>query len=59
MLDSASNANAEPNPYLNERRHLRLYVDDDLFVVKPSEHRNWTRIAALNDADAILADHWH
>ena len=59
MLDSASNANAEPTPCLNERRHLRLYGDDDLFVVKPSEHRNWTRIAALNDADAILADHWH
>ena len=59
MFDSASNANAEPTPCLNERRHLRLYVDDDLFVVKPSEHRNWTRIAALNDADAILADHWH
>lgn len=59
MLDSTSNANAEPAPYLNERRHLRLYVDDGLFVVKPSEHRNWTRIAALNDADAILADHWN
>ena len=59
ILDSASNANTESPPYLNERRHLRLYVDDDLFVVKPSEHRNWTRIAALNDADAILADHWN
>lgn len=45
-------------PYLNERRQLRLYGDDDLFILKPTEVRYWTRTAGLNDADVILADHW-
>ena len=45
-------------PYLNERRNLRLYLGDSLFMVKPSEVRYWTRSAGLNDADVILADHW-
>jgi hypothetical protein len=45
-------------PYLNERRQLRVYKDDDLFILKPSEIRYWTRTAGLNDADVILADHW-
>lgn len=45
-------------PYLNERRQLRIYSDDDLFILKPSEIRYWTRTAGLNDADVILADHW-
>lgn len=45
-------------PYLNERRQIRLYGSDDLFILKPSEVRNWTRAAGLNDADVILADHW-
>ena len=53
-----SELDASPPPYLNERRHLRLYRADDLFIVKPAETRCWTRIAALNDADLILADHW-
>ena len=45
-------------PYLNERRQLRLYGDDDLYILKPTEVRYWTRTAGLNDADVILADHW-
>lgn len=45
-------------PYLNERRQIRLYGSDDLFILKPSEVRNWSRTAGLNDADVILADHW-
>lgn len=45
-------------PYLNERRQLRLYGDKDLFILKPSETRYWTRTTGLNDADVILADHW-
>ena len=49
---------ADVPPYLNERKQLRLYGDKDLFVLKPSETRYWTRTAGLNDADVILADHW-
>ena len=49
---------ADVPPYLNERRQLRLYGDEDLFILKPTEARYWTRTAGLNDADIILADHW-
>lgn len=49
---------ADIPPYLNERRQLRLYGEDDLFILKPTEVRYWTRTVGLNDADVILADHW-
>lgn len=45
-------------PYLHERRQLRVYGENDLVVVKPSEARYWTRVTGLNDGDIILADHW-
>lgn len=50
--------NADVPPYLNERRQVRIYDDNALFILKPSEVRYWTRAAGLNDGDAILADHW-
>ena len=49
---------ADSPPYLNERRQLRIYGEDHLFILKPTEVRYWTRTAGLNDADLILADHW-
>ncbi|MBF0871781.1 HsdM family class I SAM-dependent methyltransferase [Gluconobacter japonicus] len=49
---------ADIPPYLNERRQMRLYGPEDLFILKPAEIRYWTRTAGLNDADIILADHW-
>jgi len=49
---------ADVPPYLNERRQLRLYGPDDLFILKPTEARYWTTTIGLNDADVILADHW-
>jgi N-6 DNA Methylase len=45
-------------PYVNERRLLRVYLEKDLFVLKPSELRYWSRTSGLNDADVILGDHW-
>ena len=48
----------EVPPYLNERRQLRIYGPDDLFILKPTEIRYWTATSGLNDADVILADHW-
>jgi len=45
-------------PYLNERRHLRFYIQNSLFILKPSEQRYWTATAGLNDGDVVLADHW-
>jgi len=50
--------NSDVPPYLNERRQLRIYDENALFILKPSEVRHWTRAAGLNDGDAILADHW-
>lgn len=51
-------ANSAVPPYLNERRVLRIYDENALFILKPSEVRYWTRTAGLNDGDAVLADHW-
>ncbi|MCK4625222.1 MAG: N-6 DNA methylase [Phycisphaerae bacterium] len=39
------------------QRVLRLYAGDDVYVVKPAELRYWSRSAALNDSDEILAEH--
>lgn len=49
---------ADPRPYINEKRQIRIYLHDCVLVVKPAELRYWTRSAGLVDADAILADHW-
>ena len=46
-------------PYLNQNRLLRIYGDGDLFILKPSQAKYWTRTAGLNDADTILSDHWY
>lgn len=50
--------NSDVPPYLNERRQLRIYDENALFILKPSEVRYWTRAAGLNDGDAVLEDHW-
>lgn len=51
-------ASSDVPPYLNERRQLRIYDENALFILKPSEVRYWTRTAGLNDGDSVLADHW-
>ena len=38
------------------RRVLRAYVDDAVVIAKPAQRRYWTESAALQDADAILAE---
>ena len=38
------------------RRHVKLYGDESLHVIKPNEARFWTDSTALNDADALLAE---
>jgi len=42
---------------LHTRRHLRIYGEGELYVMKPNQRRYWTRSAGLNDADAVLAEH--
>ena len=39
------------------RRVLRVYAENCVYVVKPSQYRYWCRSAALNDFDAIMAEH--
>jgi hypothetical protein len=60
QLTTLLRGQVNPNvpPYLNERRQLRIYADNDLSILKPAEARYWTRTAGVNDADVILADHW-
>lgn len=50
--------NSDVPPYLNERRQLRIYDENALFILKPSEARYWAKTAGLNDGDSVLADHW-
>jgi hypothetical protein len=40
---------------LYRRRHLRIFEDRVLHIVKPAERRFWTRSAAYSDADETLA----
>jgi hypothetical protein len=42
--------------YLTVARELRIYVDDEIFVVKPAAARYWTESAGLADADSCLGD---
>ena len=38
------------------RRDLRIYIGEDIYIVKPAQRRYWSRSAGLNDADTILAE---
>lgn len=38
------------------RRNLRIYVGEDIYLVKPAKRICWTRSAGLNDADIILSE---
>ena len=38
------------------RRNLRIYTQNAFFIVKPSQRRQWSRRAAVEDVDAIIAE---
>ncbi len=38
------------------RRNLRIYTQNAFFIVKPSQRRHWSRRAAIEDVDAIIAE---
>jgi hypothetical protein len=42
--------------HLTVARELRVYADDEIFVVKPAAARYWTESAGLADADSCLGD---
>jgi hypothetical protein len=39
------------------RRDLRIYLGEDLYIIKPAQLRYWSRSTGLNDADTVLAEH--
>ncbi|MBE9050537.1 N-6 DNA methylase [Nostocales cyanobacterium LEGE 11386] len=39
------------------RRNTRIYVGENLYIIKPAQLRYWSRSAGLNDADTVLAEH--
>jgi hypothetical protein len=42
---------------IHVRRHLRVYAPGELYILKPSERRFWTRSAGFHDADAVIVEH--
>lgn len=41
---------------LNAQRELRVYGRDEVVIIKPAARRHWMGIAALEDADAVVAE---
>ncbi len=52
--------NAGMNRQISANFHLipdlRIFIDDTLYLIKPKALRYWIKSAALNDADAVIAD---
>lgn len=46
----------QKSPSVFVQRHVRAYVSDMIYVIKPDQRRYWTRSLALRDADEIYAD---
>ena len=38
------------------RRNLRIYQQDKIFIIKPSQRKYWTYSASCRDADEIFKD---
>ena len=38
------------------RRNVRIYTKNAFFIVKPSQRRQWSRRAAIEDVDTIIAE---
>ena len=53
-LDRLALKRKTPSVYV--RRHVRIYDNAQVSLVRPSEQRFWTKSQALADADAFLAE---
>ncbi|MFM6269082.1 MAG: class I SAM-dependent DNA methyltransferase [Dolichospermum sp.] len=38
------------------RRNLKVYVGENIYIIKPRQLRYWSRSAGLNDADSVLLE---
>jgi len=56
LHEVAANLDEEIAVGIHTRRHLRVYSNDSIYVVKPSQRRFWTRSAGLTDGDSMLKD---
>jgi hypothetical protein len=45
-------------PHVHTRRVLRVYGQNDFFVIKPAVTRYWMSSSALNDGDAVIAENF-
>jgi len=41
---------------LSAERELRVYGRDEVVIIKPAARRHWMGVAALEDADAVVAE---
>jgi hypothetical protein len=57
VLDELEATLSENHPSFSVQRVLRIYGDEDVYIVKPADGRYWTLSRALNDADTIIAEH--
>ncbi|MFM7558751.1 hypothetical protein, partial [Cylindrospermopsis raciborskii] len=38
------------------RRNLKVYVGENIYIIKPCQLRYWSRSAGFNDADSVLLE---
>lgn len=56
ILSSLDSSLVDNKQMVFVRRNLRIYQQDKIYIVKPSQHKYWTYSAACRDADEIFED---
>lgn len=56
ILMSLDNSLVDNKQMVFVRRNLRIYQQDKIYIIKPSQRKYWTYSAACRDADEIFAD---
>lgn len=56
ILLSLDNSLVDSQKMVFVRRNLRIYQQDKIYIVKPSQRKYWTYSAACRDADEIFED---
>jgi hypothetical protein len=55
VLENIQQALSENKGRFEYRRNLKTFSGNNLYILKPLARRNWTKTAAINDADEIAA----
>lgn len=56
ILSSLDSSLVDNKQMVFVRRNLRIYQQDKIYIVKPSQRKYWTYSAACRDADEIFED---